>query len=78
MLNRTACDVLEEMRTCVKVLNFAPMLSLIEEIQIMFSRMENKLYTIKDFEHLEREIKRLKKKQSAIKEDVGEKENHWD
>jgi hypothetical protein len=38
--NRVMCDVLYEMRECVKTMNFAPMLSLIEEVQIMANRME--------------------------------------
>ena len=78
MPNRTMCDVLEDMRECVKVLNFSPILSLITECQIMGNRMESKLYTIKDFEFLEKEIKRLEKKKVSLKKDAGEEESRWD
>ena len=40
--------------------------------------MESKIYTIKDFDHLEKEIKRLKKEQSKLREEIGEKDNIWD
>jgi hypothetical protein len=78
MPNRTMCDVLEDMRECVKALNFSPLLSLITECQIMGNRMESKLYTIKDFEFLEKEIKLLKKKKIELKKETGEEENRWD
>ena len=78
MPNRTMCDVLEDMRGCVKVLNFSPILSLITECQIMGNRMESKLYTIKDFEFLEKEIKRLEKKKVSLKKDAGEEESRWE
>lgn len=77
MLNRTMCDVLEEMRTCCKTLNFSYLLGLIEEAQSAAQKMESKIYTIKDFDHLEKEIKRLKKEQSKLREEIGEKDNIW-
>jgi hypothetical protein len=39
-LNRTLCDVLEDMRRCYKIRNFSPMLALIEEAQMMGNSME--------------------------------------
>ena len=66
MPSRYVCTVLEEMRTCIKTLNFALFPSLIEEVQIMANRMEEKLYTIKDFEHLEQQIKELKKEKKKL------------
>jgi len=66
MPSRYVCSVFEEMRTCIKTLNFALFPSLIEEAQIMVNRMEAKIYTIKDFEHLERQIKELKKEKQKL------------
>lgn len=40
---RTMCEVLEEMRMCYTVRNFASMLGLIEEVQSMGNRMESAL-----------------------------------
>ena len=47
-LNRYVCDVLEEMRTSVKTLNFAMIPSLIEEVQTMANRMEMALEDMKE------------------------------
>jgi len=66
MPNRYICTVFEEMRTCIKTLNFALFPSLIEEAQIMADRMEAKICTIKDFEYLEQEIKELKKQKKKL------------
>jgi hypothetical protein len=40
---RWACDVLEEMRTMLKSLNFSGLKASIEELQIMVNRMEEAL-----------------------------------
>lgn len=40
---RTLCEVLEEMRKCVKTLNFSYLLGLIEEAQVLGNRMESGL-----------------------------------
>ena len=55
-LNRYICDVLEEMRTSVKTLNFAMIPSLIEEVQTMANRMEMALSDMKDLKGLKEEI----------------------
>lgn len=52
-LNRTLCDVLEEMRTCFKTYNFSPMLALIEEAQMMGNKMEAGLGDKHDVEKME-------------------------
>ena len=72
--NRLICDVLGEMRDCVKTLNFSYLLGLIEEVQSLGNRMEAKLYDIKDFERLHEEIKVLKKKKKKLEEKVEELE----
>ena len=74
MANRYLCDVLNEMRKCVKTLNFSYLLGLIEEVQTLASRMEAKLYDIKDFERLHEEINALQKKKKKLEEKVEELE----
>ena len=78
MLNRTMCDVLEEMRSCYKTRNFASILGLIEECQAMGNKMESKLSTIKDYKWLQKEIKRLTKKKKDLQNKVGEETSRWD
>ena len=72
--NRFLCDVLGEMRDCVKTLNFSYLLGLIEEMQSLANRMESKLYDIKDFESLHTEIKALEKKKKKLEEELEENE----
>lgn len=59
--NRYLCDVLDEMRTCVKTLNFRPLDSLIEETQILANRMESALGDKRDIKRYHQMIKELKK-----------------
>ena len=70
MANRYLCDVLDEMRKCVKTLNFSYLLGLIEEAQTLGSRMESKLFDIKDFDRLHEEIRDLKKKKKKLEQEV--------
>ena len=74
MANRYLCTVLDEMRECVKTLNFSYLLGLIEEEQTLGNRMESRLFEIKDFERLHKEIKALEKKKKKLKEEVEEVE----
>jgi len=74
MPNRMLCTVFEEMRDCVKTLNFSYLLGLIEEAQSLGSRMEAHLYDIKDFNRLHNDIKVLKKKRKKLEEKVEEVE----
>ena len=55
-LNRYVCDVLDEMRTSIKTLNFAMIPSLIEEVQTMANRMEMALGDLKDLKLLKEDI----------------------
>ena len=66
MANRLICSVLEEIRQAYKTRNFSYLPGLIEEAQTLANRMEAKLYTIKDWEYLNREITRLKKEQKKL------------
>ena len=75
-LNRTLCDVLDEMRTCFKTYNFAPMLALIEEAQMMGNKMEAGLNDKHDVEKMEnrkeelfKEIRELREKRKALSGD---------
>jgi hypothetical protein len=75
-LNRTLCDVLEEMRTCFKTYNFAPMLALIEEAQMMGNKMEAGLNDKHDVEKMEsrknelvKEIRELREKRKSLSGD---------
>ena len=71
MPNRLLCDVLSEMRECIKTLKFSYLLGLIEEVQTLASRMESKLYDIKDFDRLHEEIRDLKKKKKKLEKEVS-------
>ena len=74
MPNRLLCTVLDEMRECVKTLNFSYLSGLIEEAQSLGNRMEAHLYDIKDLNRLHKDIKALKKKKKKIEEKVEELE----
>ena len=68
MPNRLLCTVLEEMRDCVKTLNFSYLSGLIEEAQSLASRMESRLYDMKDHDRLLDDIRDLKKEKKKLKE----------
>jgi cell shape-determining protein MreC len=74
MTNRYLCSVLDEMRECTKTLNFSYLLGLIEEAQTLGSRMEAKLFEIKDFEHLHKDIAKLKKQKKKLEDKKEELE----
>ena len=74
MPNRLLCAVLDEMRECVKTLNFSYLSGLIEEAQTLGSRMEAHLYDIKDFNRLHKDVKALEKKKKKLKQEVEELE----
>jgi len=59
-LHRTACDVLEELRKLDSTKNYSPLLSLVEELQNMYNRMEAALYDLKDYDSMKEEMKDLK------------------
>ena len=78
-LHRTLCDVLEEMRSCWKTRNFAPMAGLIEEAQGMGNRMESALYEIKDLKKLRhdylqarQDVKKLQAERRRLDKEVEE------
>ena len=69
-LNRYICDVLEEMRTSVKTLNFSMIPSLIEEVQTMANRMEMALEDMKDLKTLKEEIVDKKEELETLKDKI--------
>lgn len=69
-LQRTMCDVLEEMRVCVKTLNFGGLLGMVEEAQTMGNRMEAGLGMNRDVKSLTKDIHNLKEAREKLKEEV--------
>lgn len=69
-LNRYVCDVLDEMRTSVKTLNFAMIPSLIEEVQTMANRMEMALSDMKDLKLLKEAIVDKKEELDSLKDKI--------
>ena len=69
-LNRTLCDVLEEMRLSTKTLNFASMAGLIEEAQHMGNRMEAAIEDQRDFNRLVDEISELRDERDSLQKDI--------
>lgn len=68
-INRTVCDVLDEMRKCYETRNFSYLPGLIEELQTMGNRMEAKLGDYASIGDARSEIKRLKKEIKALEEE---------
>ena len=59
-INRTLCNVFEEMRKCFETRNFSGLLGLIEEAQTMANRMEAALQDKKDVIRAHDTLKELK------------------
>ena len=72
-LNRYMCEVLDEMRTCQKTLNFAVIPSLIEEVQTMANRMEMALSDMKDLETLKDDIHEKKEELKVLQKEIAKK-----
>lgn len=74
-LNRTLCDVLDEMRKADETKNYSYLTGLIEEAQSMGNRMEDKLETIRDHERLKKKLKDKLKKLNEIESKIEELES---
>jgi predicted nucleic acid-binding Zn-ribbon protein len=81
-LNRTLCDVLEEMRKLNDTRNYGALIGLIEEAQSMGNRMEASLRNVRDIKRMEaqwrelrKEINELEEKAKTLRETVGEPKN---
>jgi len=68
-LNRTLCGVLEDMRKCDSTKNYAMLAGLIEEAQILGSRMEDGLGDRKDLLKLNVEMSKAKKAYRALEKE---------
>lgn len=69
-INRTMCDVLEEIRKCATSMNFSYLPGLIEELQSMANRMEAGLGDKKDLLRLSQERSELLKEVKKLKAEV--------
>ena len=67
--NRTLCQVLNEMRDCLKTNNFSYLLGLIEEVQSLGNRMEASLTDKNDLYYDRKELRKLKKEIKRLKEE---------
>ena len=67
-----ACDVLRDMRKCCETLNFGPLPSLIEELQMIFNRMEGKLDQMKDVERLDKFLKERREELDLLRAEFAE------
>jgi len=81
--NRTACDILEDMRKADEAKNYSYLKGLIEELQATCNRMEAGLYDkgdVKDWRkkrsELKREIRKLQDKRDKLKRKVEHKEEN--
>lgn len=72
MIHRYMCDVLDEMRTAVKVGRIDMLIGLIEEMQIMGNRMEAKLQEYADLGYRLEEYKKIKNDIKAAKAELKE------
>ena len=75
-LNRTLCDVLEEMRATYKTRNFASLLGLIEEAQSMGNSMESKLDSMGDIKRWTRQRKELGREITKLKDEEHDLEDN--
>lgn len=69
--SRYICSVLEEMRTCLKTLNFALLPSLIEECQTLANRMESALEDNDGAEQIVERLRELKKEKKALEKEIN-------
>jgi len=65
MSNRYICDSLNEMRSCWKTRNFAPILGLIEDVQSLANRMESALEDQSD-------VLRFREMRGGLKDEIIE------
>lgn len=70
-LNRTMCDVLEDMRKLSGTRNYGGMDGLIEELQSMANRMEAGLQDQKDIQKLSEQQRKARKELKELVEAIG-------
>ena len=79
-LNRTACNVLDEMREANKTRNYSYLEGLVEELQSMCNRMEAALGDMRQLDNMPEEISKLKKEIKALraeKKELGGKDEEY-
>lgn len=66
--NRTACSVIDELKTMLKAQGYdkGPAIALIEELQIMFNKMESALSDKRDIQEINNERHKLKLKYADL------------
>lgn len=71
--NRTACDVLREMRKSVKTLNFSYLPGLIEELQTLVNRMEASLEDQNDLDVTREQLREARAELKQLDKQIKEK-----
>lgn len=74
-LQRTLCDVLDEIRKCHETRNYSYLPGLIEEAQSMGNRMEAALGEIDDLEEMNTEWHRLRKELDMLRREKKHRES---
>jgi len=74
-INRTLCDVLDEMRKCVKTSNYSYLPGLIEEAQSMGNRMEASFESKRDVDEYEKQKKELYKELKELEQQITKEKN---
>jgi len=69
-IERYMCDILDEMRSTTKTMNFGGLLGMIEEAQVVANRMEAALTMQKSVHQLHKDIHNLKEAREALKKEV--------
>ena len=72
-LDRTICEVLEEMRVCNKTRNYGPLEAAIEEAQLMANRMENAIQKANGIKEIDASYRKAKKQLKEINEKIEKK-----
>jgi len=70
-VNRTVCDILDDMRKAYEVRNFSYLLGLMEELQHRANRMEAGLQDCKDLMELAQERSKLKAEVFSLREEAA-------
>jgi len=78
---RFLCNIFEDMRACIKVMNFSYLPGLIEEAQYRANRMETIIDRNMDwkrmqqnYERIKKDVEELRKERSALKKELGKED----
>jgi hypothetical protein len=78
MPHRYVCSVLEEMRTCLRLLKIDMLPGLVEEVQTLVNRMEAKLADYSEMGYNIKEARKLKKQVDKYREEIENLEDILD